>query len=131
MFKKYPDKKYIIIGDYKNEVLEKYLEAFGGTTCISVKAQGQGTSAGLHQALEHIPAGKRFMFVWSDLILGEEVNIDETRGNVIGISRDFECRWSYKDGNFLKSRQCSTELPGFSYSQTRRYWHRRLNQVNS
>ncbi|MBF1259949.1 MAG: NTP transferase domain-containing protein [Lachnoanaerobaculum sp.] len=102
MFKKYPDKKYIIIGDYKNEVLEKYLEAFGGTTCISVKAQGQGTSAGLHQALEHIPAGKRFMFVWSDLILGEEVNIDETRGNVIGISRDFECRWSYKDGQFFE-----------------------------
>ena len=102
MFKKYPDKKYIIIGDYKNEVLEKYLEAFGGTTCISVKAQGQGTSAGLHQALEHIPAGKRFMLVWSDLILGEEVNIDETRGNVIGISRDFECRWSYKDGQFFE-----------------------------
>lgn len=28
LFKKYPDKKFIIIGDYKSDVLEKYLSAF-------------------------------------------------------------------------------------------------------
>ena len=102
MFKKYPDKKYIIIGDYKNEVLEKYIETFGGCYCINVKAEGEGTAAGIKKALEHIPAGKRFMLVWSDLILGDEVNIDETKGNIIGISRDFDCRWSYKDKQFFE-----------------------------
>ena len=28
LFEKYPDKKFIIIGDYKYDVLEKYLETF-------------------------------------------------------------------------------------------------------
>lgn len=30
LFKKYPDKKFIVIGDYKYDVLRKYLEAFRG-----------------------------------------------------------------------------------------------------
>ena len=28
LFRKYPDKHFIIIGDYKHEILEEYLEAF-------------------------------------------------------------------------------------------------------
>lgn len=38
LFNKYPDKKYVIIGDYKYDVLVKYLEAFCDVQYMTVKA---------------------------------------------------------------------------------------------
>lgn len=37
------------------------------------------------------------MLIWSDLILGPDIDIDILRNNYIGISKEFECRWSYKE----------------------------------
>lgn len=102
LFRKYPNKKYIIIGDYKHDVLQKYLEVFGFVYCITVNASGTGTCGGIKQALAGIPDDTRFMLIWSDLILDKELDIDKTRGNIIGISEGFECRWSYKDGEFAE-----------------------------
>lgn len=42
------------------------------------------------------------MVVWCDLILSEGFKIPSTKGNYIGISKDFECRWSYIDNKFIK-----------------------------
>lgn len=100
LFNKYPDKKFIIIGDYKYDVLVKYLETFCGVRYVTVKAEGTGTCAGIGAALECIPDDEKFMLVWSDLILGDEIDIETTSGNAIGISKDFECRWSYSNGEF-------------------------------
>ena len=45
LFNKYPQKKFIIIGDYKYEVLDEYLESFGKVKFLTVKAEGVGTCA--------------------------------------------------------------------------------------
>ena len=42
------------------------------------------------------------MIMWCDLILSEGFEIPTKKGNYIGISKDFECRWSYIDGEFVK-----------------------------
>lgn len=102
LFNKYPDKKYVIIGDYKYDVLVKYLEAFCSVQYITVKADGTGTCAGIKLALEYIPDNERFMLIWSDLILGDEIDIESASGNVIGISKDFECRWNYHNYTFTE-----------------------------
>ena len=104
LFRKYPDKHFIIIGDYKHEILEEYLEAFCKVKYITVKADKTGTCAGIETALQYIPDEKSFMLIWSDLILGENIDIDQCLdGNYIGISKDFECRWSYEQGNFREN----------------------------
>ena len=36
LFKQFPDKKFIVIGDYKYDVLKKYLAAFSGDYDISL-----------------------------------------------------------------------------------------------
>ena len=46
MFRKYPDKKFIIIGDYKFDVLKKYLQNFAKVQYMLVKAEGNGNGAG-------------------------------------------------------------------------------------
>lgn len=101
LFKKYPDKKFIIIGDYKYDVLYEYLKAFAKVKYLLVNANGQkGTCAGIKDAISKIPYNKPFMLIWSDLILQDSFIIPDKHENYIGLSGDFRCRWKYEDGVF-------------------------------
>lgn len=44
LFRKFPDKKFIIIGDYKKEVLREYLSSFATVQYQLVEAVFGGTS---------------------------------------------------------------------------------------
>lgn len=100
LMNKFSDKKFIIIADYKHDVMEKYLEVFSPAEYLLVKAAGIGTCAGVAQALRYIPKNEMFMLVWSDLILGSKVDLTNIYSNTIGLSTDFQCRWSYNNGVF-------------------------------
>lgn len=102
LFRKYPDKRFIIIGDYKKDVLRKYLRCFADVKYILAEAEGTGTCAGIKNALEFIPENTPFMMIWSDLILPEGYSLPEEQGNYVGISSTFPCRWSYNNGAFAE-----------------------------
>lgn len=109
LFRKYPEHKFIVIGDYKYDVLERYLAAFATVDYTIVDARGKkGTCAGISDALERIPEDEAFMLIWSDLILPKEYVMPEVSCDYIGISKDFRCRWSYKDGELVE--EPSTEF---------------------
>lgn len=104
LFRKYPEKKYLIIGDYKYDVLEQYLSAFADVAYQMINARGmKGTCAGLSEALAAVPDNEAFMLTWCDLILPEEYNIPDKVDNYIGISKDFRCRWRYENGIFSEN----------------------------
>lgn len=67
-----------------------------------IQTAGKGTCAGISAALNHVPDGEPFLLIWCDLILGDEHKLPDTDKNVIGISKDFTCRWSYHDGKFFE-----------------------------
>lgn len=47
LFRKFPDKRFIIIADYKAEVMKRYLEAFAEPEYVVVDGQGKkGTLGG-------------------------------------------------------------------------------------
>ena len=71
LFRKYPDKRFVIIADYHKEVLREYLAAFADVKYQVVEASGGGTCGGVKQAISLIPDGEPFMLIWSDLILPE------------------------------------------------------------
>lgn len=105
LFRKYPSKKFIIIGDYKYDVLDRYLKEFAEVDYKIVCGTGHtGTCAGLKEAIAYIPNGKRFMLIWCDLVLSDDYEIPQTENNVIGISKDFPCRWKYENGEFKEER---------------------------
>ena len=105
LFRKYPDKRFIIIGDYKYEVLKKYLKVFADVKYLLVDARGKkGTCAGIQDALGLLPPKERFMLIWSDLILPELFEIPEDDENFVGLSKDFECRWKYENALFEEER---------------------------
>ncbi len=120
LFNKYPDKKFIIIGDYKIDVLRKYLEAFADVKYILVNANGKtGTCAGIADAITKIPYGKPFMLIWSDLVLQDSFNIPEKAGNYIGLSGSFECRWKYENGIFEEEASVPYGVAGLFIFQSK------------
>ena len=72
LFRKYPDKRFIIIADYKKEVMREYLEVFADVKYQLVDADGDGTCAGVKQAISLIPEKEPFLLIWSDLILPDD-----------------------------------------------------------
>ena len=101
LFRKYPDKKFIIIGDYKFDVLKEYLRVFAKVKYILIDAAGKkGTCAGIKDAVNKIPNSKPFMLIWSDLILHKDFELPEQSDNYVGLSGDFKCRWRYENDVF-------------------------------
>lgn len=120
LFRKYPDKKFIIIADYHKEVLREYLAAFADVTYQVVDAEGTGTCSGVGQAIKLIPDDSPFMLVWSDLILPEGLVLPEQYReegqpgeDYVGISQTFPCRWSYCDGIFMEEASSEHGVAGF------------------
>lgn len=113
LFKKFPDKKFVIIGDYKYDVLTKYLNAFAKVDFQMVCATGyNGTCGGLQEALKYIPSGKSFMLIWCDLILSDDYKVPRLNNNIIGISKDFPCRWKYENNIFNEERSSTQGVAG-------------------
>lgn len=121
LFRKYPDKRFIIISDYKKDVMRKYLNAFADVDYTVVEAGGAGTCGGVKQSVDLIPDGESFMLVWSDLILPADLKLPEgyTDDNTVpttdyvGISQTFPCRWKYENGKFSEERSEKYGVAGF------------------
>ncbi len=112
LFRKFPEKKYIIIGDYKKDVLREYLASFATVSYQLVEAEGSGTCSGVKKALDLLPEKKEFMLIWSDLILPEQFTLPDITGNYIGISQSFRCRWLYDNGTFREEASVAQGVAG-------------------
>lgn len=133
LFRKYPDKRFVVIADYKREVLKEYLRCFADVKYRIVEAAGTGTSSGVGRAIELIPDHEPFMLIWSDLILpndfelpmeysgcanispSEKQHCDCEMGfrDYIGISSTFPCRWKYENGMLAEESSVEQGVAGF------------------
>lgn len=114
LFTKYPDKKFLIISDYKIDVMKKYLDAFSPVKHIVVDAHGKkGTCGGIKPALDLIPDGEPFMLIWSDLVLPEGFSLPGETDNYVGLSKTFQCRWRYQDEQFEEIPSVENGVAGF------------------
>lgn len=120
LFRKYPEKRFLVIADYLKDVLREYLAAFAEVKYRIVEAEGRGTCGGLGQAVSLIPEGEPFLLIWSDLILPQDFQLPEEyekdlrpKNNYIGISKSFPCRWSYRDGRFIEESSSEQGVAGF------------------
>src|ERR1035437_8814912 len=96
LFKKFPDANYKIIADYKSDILQKYLNTFADVNFEIIIPEAEGTASGIKVAIKDFENAP-FMIIWSDLILSENFEIPNLEKNYVGMSKSFECRWSYFD----------------------------------
>ena len=79
LFDAFPQADFIVVGDYRYEVLDRYLTTFAQERrCILVKACGKGNAAGLNEAISYVGNNEPFIIVWSDLILPEDFSLPES-----------------------------------------------------
>lgn len=114
LFRKYPDSKFIVIGDYHYDVLERYLAAFADDVhyqmiCATGKS---GTCAGMREAFALIPEETPFLVIWSDLIMPTDIELPEEPGCYIGLSKDFPCRWKYENKRFKEEPSSEYGIAG-------------------
>lgn len=121
IFRKFPEKKFIIIGDYKYEVLKQYTDTFSEVKHICVNASPEkGTCAGLKKAISFIPENEAFLLIWSDLILASDFELPKEDGDYLGIAKDFMCRWSYTaEGDFQEYPSSSQGVAGLFIFQNK------------
>ena len=135
LFRKYPEKKFLIIADYQKDVLKKYLKAFAEVDYQVVDAVGTGTCSGVRQSIDLIPENRQFMLIWSDLILPVDFELpyeysntdvkkdndvvkeqnfqDKYPDNYLGLSVTFPCRWKYENDEFSEERSLEYGVAGF------------------
>lgn len=114
LFDMNPDAHYLVIGDYKGDVLHKYLDAFSPVDYEYIDAAGKnGTCSGLRKALERIPNGTPFLLIWCDLVLPPNHRFPLDDANYVGISTDFPCRWKYENGEFAEERSVEHGVAGY------------------
>ena len=120
LFRKYPNKRFVIIADYKKEVMHEYLAAFADVKYQIVNASGSGTCSGVKQAIALIPEKKAFMLVWSDLILPDNFELpqdywdgEQAKSDYVGLSETFPCRWKYENGVFEEEKSIKRGVAGF------------------
>jgi GTP:adenosylcobinamide-phosphate guanylyltransferase len=107
--KLYPKAHFLVIGDYKYDVLKKYLKLFAPYRYTLIRAKEKGTCSGMRDALKIVRPGASFMLLWSDLFLGKKIlpkGLNFKKNNYLGLSQDFRCRWSF-DGKELKEKESS------------------------
>lgn len=113
LFRKYPESHFIIIGDYKKEVMDSYLQIFSEVKYLTVDTCGKkGTCSGIRKAIELVPPDKSFALIWSDLILSKDFQLPETNANYLGLSDTFECRWSYSNGCLMEQKSTTSGVAG-------------------
>ena len=122
-FKKFPEAKFQIICDYKRDVLEKYLNVFAKEYDFTlVETTDHGTCAGINAALENIDNQEPFLLMWSDLILSGDFSLPgNLSGNYLGISENFECRWSYVNNVLLEKASDANGVAGLFIFTTKQY----------
>lgn len=116
LFRHFPNARFIIIGDYLYDVLEKYLRVVHpGVDNELIRSRGKGTLAGLEEALGRIDDPRApFNIVWSDLLFEEFPDGEVNDEPVIGLSRSFLCRWSLdRSGKLINLPSDKRGIAGF------------------
>jgi GTP:adenosylcobinamide-phosphate guanylyltransferase len=107
--------EFLVIADYKGDVLEKYLNIYAPVKYHLIRASGKGTCSGIKESLNFIPDREPFLVVGCDLYFEKKAflgNLNLNENNYIGLSKTFSCRWSFNEGALKEERSNSCGVAG-------------------
>lgn len=117
LFDQFPDAKFIIIGDYAFDQLEKYLTV--NTPIVQfelIQANAKGTASGIANALSRVPIDAPLVLTWSDLIIRSLPEWPKVSRPVICTTSAFTCRWTVAPEGHLHEAPASVNgIPGLFY----------------
>ena len=117
LFDKFPDARFIIIGDYLYEQLQNYLEVDPPTAKYElINTDEKGTCSGIDMALAMVPADEPVLLTWSDLIINDLAEFPEhTNKPIVYLTDAFTCRWSMQSAGLAEVPSETNGVPGIFY----------------
>lgn len=117
LFDRFPQARFVIIGDYAFEQLEKYLQVNPpGVEHVLIQTAEKGTASGIADALAQIPPEAPLLVTWSDLIIGSLPAWPETALPVVCTTAAFTCRWTRAPQGHLHEQPAAKDgIPGLFY----------------
>ena len=114
LFDKYPNSRFVIIGDYKYDVLERYLATFAKHINYKLlRAEGEGNIRGIKEALDYISPQEKLMLVWADLVLADDFKPETLpAGNYVGLLPGIRCAWRLEKGKLEKKASSTCGVAG-------------------
>ena len=110
----YKDKKVIIIGDTKFDILSNYIcQISDSDNYILIQTEEDGTAAGINSAINNIADEEPFIITWSDLFFEREQEFEFDNELLVGLAGNFDCRWSLEDGVFKNVPSQKNGVSGF------------------
>lgn len=108
--------EFIVIGDYKFEVLDRYLTTFSSDKKILlIKSQGVGNICGIKEALKYVASEEPVLLIWSDLILPENFSSLLPKSHIkekVLVGTDYSaCSWVLFNGKLQKRIQTDEKSP--------------------
>jgi GTP:adenosylcobinamide-phosphate guanylyltransferase len=110
-FASFPGAKFIVILDYKKDIVSRFLEVFPpGVEAEFISVKGDfGNASGLAEAAARIPPAASVAVVWCDLRFERPPQLAVTKAVVIVTTRAFPCRWSMpEDGKPIEQNSAET-----------------------
>ncbi len=118
LFERFPEARFLVIGDYAFEQLEKYLKINPPKVDYQlVRAAGHGgTASGVAEALREVPPASPLVLAWSDLVIGGLPEWPEVEKPVVCTTSAFTCRWTVSPEGQLRELPAARDgIPGLFY----------------
>lgn len=117
LFDTFDSAKFIIIGDYLFDQLEKYLLVNQPNVNYElIRSKGTGTASGISEALEMVPPDSPILLTWSDLLFKSKPTFPDTNVPSVMITDAFTCRWSATStGRLEETTNATRGVPGVFY----------------
>jgi GTP:adenosylcobinamide-phosphate guanylyltransferase len=110
----FKEARFLIIADYKAEILKRYLETFAAVDYYVLKSEQKGNVAGVKSALEFVPEGNSVAVVWSDLVFPDGFStIGLPSANYVGTVSGSPCSWGFKSAGLVRSSVVTDGVAGF------------------
>jgi GTP:adenosylcobinamide-phosphate guanylyltransferase len=117
IFEKFPDAQFLIISDYKKEVLENYLSINNPHANYKIiNSYGNETCSGIKNCLEYIGEDEDIVITWSDIIFQNSLEIPNTKTPAIYRTNKFPSRYEITDDKqLLKKRTTINGVAGIFF----------------
>lgn len=115
-FDTFPAAKFLIIVDYKRDVISRFLSVFRPDVDFELVAVegGAGTVSGIREAAALAPDDATTIVVWCDLWFTRPPVLAPSDRVVVGTTDSFPCRWSVAaDGDLVERRSDTDGVIGF------------------
>lgn len=112
MVRRYPQKKFVIVGNKNLDIIDRYMTAFGGVQFITVNSNASDSIGNIRTALQYIPKDKRFVITKYNIILDYQIKLEDTCKNTIALTNNYEYDWAFTNLKLQKGKFKKNAVPG-------------------